>query len=36
MQRLRHEFAERSAVLDDAIRAFSNIVEELYGEPWTA
>lgn len=31
--RLRQEFAERSAVLDDAIRAFSDIVEELYGEP---
>jgi uncharacterized protein YydD (DUF2326 family) len=33
VERLRQEFAERSEVLDDAIRAFSNIVEELYGEP---
>lgn len=33
MERLRQEFAERSAVLDDAIRSFSDIVEELYGEP---
>ncbi len=33
MERLRQEFTERSAVLDDAIRAFSNIVEDLYGEP---
>lgn len=33
VERLRQEFAERSAVLDDAIRAFSDIVEELYGEP---
>ncbi|HEY0512924.1 MAG TPA: ABC-three component system protein [Thermoanaerobaculia bacterium] len=33
VERLRQEFSERSAVLDDAIRAFSNIVEELYGEP---
>jgi len=33
VERLRQEFAERSAVLDDAIRTFSNIVEELYGEP---
>ena len=31
--RLRQEFAERSAVLDDAIRTFSDIVEDLYGEP---
>ncbi|MDP9120140.1 MAG: DUF2326 domain-containing protein [Acidobacteriota bacterium] len=31
--RLRQEFAERSSVLDEAIRTFSNIVEELYGEP---
>ncbi len=30
--RLRQEFEERSAVLDDAIRGFSAIVEELYGE----
>lgn len=33
VERLRQEFHERSAVVDDAIRAFSNIVEELYGEP---
>jgi uncharacterized protein YydD (DUF2326 family) len=33
LERLRQEFAERSGVLDDAIRAFSAIVEELYGEP---
>jgi uncharacterized protein YydD (DUF2326 family) len=33
VERLRQEFAERSAVLDDAIRAFSDIVENLYGEP---
>jgi uncharacterized protein YydD (DUF2326 family) len=33
VERLRQEFHERSAILDDAIRAFSNIVEELYGEP---
>jgi uncharacterized protein YydD (DUF2326 family) len=33
MERLRQEFDERGAVLDDAIRAFSNIAEELYGEP---
>jgi uncharacterized protein YydD (DUF2326 family) len=33
MERLRREFDERSAVLEDAIRYFSNIVEELYGEP---
>lgn len=33
VERLRQEFAERSGVLDDAIRAFSGIVEELYGEP---
>lgn len=33
VERLRQEFSERSAVLDDAIRAFSDIVEELYGEP---
>lgn len=33
VERLRQEFSERSAVLDDAIRAFSDVVEELYGEP---
>lgn len=33
VERLRQEFTERSAVLDDAIRAFSDIVEDLYGEP---
>ncbi len=33
VERLRQEFTERSAVLDDAIRAFSSVVEELYGEP---
>ncbi len=33
VDRLRQEFDERSAVIDDAIRSFSNIVEELYGEP---
>lgn len=33
VERLRQEFTERSSVLDDAIRAFSGIVEELYGEP---
>jgi uncharacterized protein YydD (DUF2326 family) len=33
VERLRQEFMERSSVLDDAIRAFSSIVEELYGEP---
>jgi uncharacterized protein YydD (DUF2326 family) len=33
VERLRQEFTERSMVLDDAIRVFSNIVEELYGEP---
>jgi uncharacterized protein YydD (DUF2326 family) len=32
LERLRQEFQERSAVLDDAIRGFSEIVEELYGE----
>jgi len=32
VERLRQEFAERSAVLDDAIRGFSDIVDELYGE----
>jgi uncharacterized protein YydD (DUF2326 family) len=32
-ERLRQEFGERSAVLDDAIRTFSDIVEDLYGEP---
>jgi uncharacterized protein YydD (DUF2326 family) len=32
LERLRQEFDERSAVLDDAIRGFSAIVEELYGE----
>ena len=32
-RRLRQEFGERSAVLDDAIRTFSDIVEDLYGEP---
>jgi uncharacterized protein YydD (DUF2326 family) len=31
-ERLRQDFAERSAVLDDAIRGFNAIVEELYGE----
>ena len=30
VERLRQEFEERSAVLDDAIRGFSAIVEELY------
>jgi uncharacterized protein YydD (DUF2326 family) len=33
VERLRQEFSERSAVLDEAIRTFSAIVEELYGEP---
>lgn len=33
VERLRQEFEERSAVLNDAIRTFSNIVEELYNEP---
>ncbi len=33
VERLRQEFSERSTVLDDAIRSFSDIVEELYGEP---
>lgn len=33
VERLRQEFHERSAVVDDAIRAFSDIVDELYGEP---
>jgi uncharacterized protein YydD (DUF2326 family) len=33
VERLRQEFVERSAVLDEAIRVFSNVVEELYGEP---
>jgi uncharacterized protein YydD (DUF2326 family) len=33
VERLRQVFVERSSVVDDAIRAFSNIVEELYGEP---
>jgi len=32
VERLRQEFAERVAVIDDAIRAFSDVVEELYGE----
>lgn len=32
VERLRQEFDERSSVLDDAIRGFSAIVEELYGE----
>ena len=32
-ERLRQEFGERGAVLDDAITTFSNIVEDLYGEP---
>jgi uncharacterized protein YydD (DUF2326 family) len=32
VERLRQEFDERGAVLDDAIRGFSAIVEELYGE----
>ena len=32
VERLRQEFEERSTVLDDAIRGFSAIVEELYGE----
>ncbi len=31
-ERLRQDFAERSGVLDDAIRGFNAIVEELYGE----
>ena len=31
--RLRQEFEERSAVLDEAITTFSDIVEDLYGEP---
>src|ERR1700722_8930313 len=29
-ERLRQEFSERSVVLDDAIRTFSDIVEDLY------
>jgi uncharacterized protein YydD (DUF2326 family) len=33
VERLRQEFDERSAVLDEAIRKFSDVVEELYGEP---
>jgi uncharacterized protein YydD (DUF2326 family) len=33
VERLRQEFNERSAVLDEAITGFSEIVEELYGEP---
>ena len=33
VERLRQEFSERSAVLDDAIRGFSSIADELYGEP---
>jgi uncharacterized protein YydD (DUF2326 family) len=33
VERLRQEFTERGAVLDEAIRSFSNIAEELYGEP---
>lgn len=32
MERLRQDFTERGGVLDDAIRSFSGIVEELYGE----
>ena len=32
VERLQQEFEERGAVLDDAIRAFNAIVEELYGE----
>lgn len=33
LERLRQEFSERSNVLDDAIRTFSHISDELYGEP---
>jgi len=33
IERLRQEFDERGGVLTDAITAFSNTVEELYGEP---
>lgn len=33
LERLRQEFSERSTVIDDAIRAFGNISDELYGEP---
>lgn len=32
VERLQQEFEERGAVLDDAIRGFNAIVEELYGE----
>lgn len=32
-ERLQQEFTERSSVLDDAIRTFADIVDELYGEP---
>lgn len=32
MDRLRQEFDERGDVINDAIRTFNNIVEELYGE----
>lgn len=33
VERLRQDFSERSPVLDDAIRTFADIVDELYGEP---
>jgi uncharacterized protein YydD (DUF2326 family) len=33
LERLRQEFSERSNVLDEAIRTFSRISDELYGEP---
>ena len=32
VERLRQEFDERGAVLDEAIRRFSDVVDELYGE----
>lgn len=32
VDRLRQEFADRSAIIDEAIRTFSDIVDELYGE----
>jgi uncharacterized protein YydD (DUF2326 family) len=33
VERLRQEFEERQSVLDEAIRTFSDIAEDLYGEP---
>ena len=32
VERLRQEFGDRSAIIDDAIRTFSQVVDELYGE----